>query len=206
MTGQRFGRLTVLNRADDHVSQSGRHRVMWECVCDCGKTTIVSGEALREGRTLSCGCYRHDYLVQKHTLHGETESRLYNIWQAMKNRCNNPNVKAYRNYGGRGIRVCEEWMSGFGAFRDWAYANGYAENLSIDRIDNNGNYEPANCRWVTDVAQASNRRTNRVYTINGETHTLTEWAEIKGLNPKTVFNRVYTGWDIEDALNTPPLQ
>ena len=206
MTGCRFGRLTVLKRADDQISASGRKRAMWECKCDCGNTTVVSGDALRAGRTTSCGCYRHDYLVAKQTIHGETDSRLYAIWCAMKNRCNNPNVKAYPNYGGRGIKICDEWTNSFSSFSEWAYQNGYAEDLSIDRIDNNGNYEPDNCRWVTDAAQASNRRTNRLYTINGETHTLTQWAEIKGMNPKTLFNRVYAGWDFEEAINTPLLQ
>lgn len=164
------------------------------------------GENLRRGKTTSCGCYRKDKLAREHTTHGETESRLYAVWCAMKARCHNKNNEAYDRYGGRGIIVCAEWRESFESFQEWAIHNGYADDLSIDRIDNDGNYEPGNCRWVTGVAQANNRRSNRIYEIDGETHTLTEWAQIRGINPKTLFNRIYTGWDFEDALNTPVKQ
>lgn len=134
--------------------------------------------------------------------HGDSTSKLYGVWCSMKNRCNNPNNKEYSYYGGRGIRVDKAWNDSYEIFRDWAYTNGYTEHLSLDRIDNNKNYEPDNCRWVGSVAQANNRRSNRVYTYNGETHNLTEWAHIVGIDPRKVFCRIYLGWDFEKAITT----
>lgn len=120
----------------------------------------------------------------------------------MKSRCLNPNTERYKDYGGRGITICDDWVDSFESFRDWAFENGYDETLTIDRIDVDGNYEPGNCRWITGVAQANNRRSNVVFTYNGETHNVTEWAAIVGIKPKTLFARLASGWSFEEAITT----
>lgn len=123
------------------------------------------------------------------------------MWCAIKARCLNENTVAYKDYGARGITICDDWENSYESFRDWALDNGYQEKLSIDRIDNNKGYFPDNCRWVDAKTQANNRRSNRVYEIDGETHNLTEWANLYGIKPKTLFTRVYAGMNIEDALH-----
>lgn len=135
-------------------------------------------------------------------IHGHKNDRLYNIWARMKQRCENPKLYGYKDYGGRGITVCAEWHE-FTPFYDWAMTHGYKENLTIDRIDLNGNYEPSNCRWVTMKVQANNKRRNHLITLNGETHTISEWARITGINKSTIRNRIVLyGWNIEKALTT----
>lgn len=154
ITGQTFGRLTVLGIAR-HGSYPGDH-IRWRCRCSCGGDASATAKNLRKGHTKSCGCWRSDnWFIQKQT-HGQSHTRLHRIWRGMKTRCGNPNCKAFPRYGGRGIRVCTDWIE-FEPFRDWAITNGYADNLAIDRYpDNDGGYEPNNCRWTTYSGQRRN--------------------------------------------------
>lgn len=168
LTGQRFGRLTVVSRAENDKNKTPR----WRCLCDCGKETVVLGHLLRNGNTRSCGCFgreqksalmkkyclEHKVRSPAHVTHNASKTRLYAIWCGMKGRCYGVKNSVYQYYGGRGIIVCNEWLHSFMAFRDWALSHGYQDDLTIDRIDVNGNYEPSNCRWLTLEDQQRNRR------------------------------------------------
>lgn len=200
LSGQRFGRLTVIERAEN--SKGGK--AQWLCKCDCGNETIVAGDKLRKKHSKSCGCLRSIITKASKTIHGGRKTRLYNIWSKIKERCYNPHSKSFSNYGGSGIAMYEEWRTDFTAFRDWALSNGYADNFSIDRININGNYEPSNCRWVDKTTQANNRKTNRTILYNGETHTLAEWQRITGISQSTIKTRLNAGWPIERALTETP--
>ena len=205
LSGKRFGRLTVCNRAENAVEPSGKQVVMWHCKCDCGKAITVSGHSLKKGNTKSCGCYQKERASASMRKHGKYRDRLYTIWRDMKSRCQNENFTAYKHYGGRGIKVCDEWQT-FEPFYEWAMANGYKDTLTIDRKENEGNYEPSNCRWATVKQQSNNRRSNHYITHDGKTMSLTDWAEEKGLRRRTLYNRINElKWSTEKALNTPVL-
>lgn len=199
LTGKRFGRLLVVSRAEN---KSGT--VAWKCKCDCGNETVVRSDCLRIGKIQSCGCLRNELVGDRGRAHGMTETRLYRTWCGMKSRCYNPSYKGYKNYGGRGITICSEWLHNFQAFYDWAMANGYADNLQIDRIDVNIGYCPENCRWATTEEQSNNKRTSRILSLNGESHTISECSKITGINSRTIESRVgLYGWSDEKALTTP---
>lgn len=192
LTGQKFGRLSVIK----HLGST-----YCECKCECGNIVNVLTSNLKSGHTKSCGCLNKELSKQRHFKHGKTQSRLYHIYHSIKDRCYNKNYKRYNDYGGRGIAVCDEWQDDFQAFYDWSINNGYKDNLTIDRINNNGNYEPNNCRWVGMKQQQRNKRNNRNFTINGETRCLSEWCDILGLRYGTVLQRINVyNWSIEKAL------
>lgn len=162
LTGKKFGRLTVIER-----SGSDKHGTpLWLCKCDCSNKKLVRGYDLVRGSTKSCGCLSSEMFVERHKKHGMKNTRLYEVWKSMRKRCFNPNSPNYKNYGGRGITICDEWKDSFKAFYDWAISSGYDSNAkrgeyTIDRIDVNGNYEPSNCRWLTIQEQQRNKRNNK---------------------------------------------
>lgn len=206
LTGQKFGRLTVVKRAEDMYDKFGRH-TMWECPCECGKTTIVGTSTLTCGVTKSCGCYKSEVTSKRAKTHGMSKTRLYGVWRTMLSRCYNENTKKYKLYGDRGIQVCDEWHK-FENFYEWTISNGYDENAdfgecTIDRINNDGNYCPENCRWATRLEQANNTRTNHFLEWNNENHTISQWANIVGINRRTISERINSGWSVEDALTIP---
>lgn len=139
------------------------------------------------------------------TIHGMSRTRVYHIWNSMKQRCTNPNAKSYKYYGAKGVSVCSEWED-FAGFCEWAFANGYEDHLTIDRIDGNGNYEPSNCRWATYKEQQNNTSYNRLYSYNGETRNIMQWSEITGIHPNMLYKRLLRGWSIEKALTTKTLR
>lgn len=195
LTGRRFGKLTVLGIG----GRDKNGQIKWLCMCDCGNQKIISGGSLtRTNRpTHSCGC------ETSLRTHGQRNTRLYRIWSGMKSRCCNTNNSHYKNYGGRGVRICEEWLHNFVNFYDWALKNGYSDDLSIDRINNNGNYEPSNCRWVDPVVQGNNRRTNQILEFDGERKTVKEWSDEIGMPDQTIYKRLEAGWSVEEILTTP---
>lgn len=195
LSGQKFGRLVAIER----VEKNKRNNARWLCRCDCGKSVVVDGGNLTRGHTMSCGCLRAENRVK----HGLCGTRLCNIWYKIKSRCSDPNNDVYHHYGGRGITICEEWRNDFRTFYEWAMKNGYADNLTIDRIDVNGNYCPENCRWVEFKEQMNNTRRNRFLTFKGETKTVAQWSEELSIKPATLYTRLNKGWSVEKTLTTP---
>lgn len=200
ITGQRFGRLTAL-------SYIGERK--WLFQCDCGNQKIIRAYDVKTGRTQSCGCYMLERIIETHTTHNMTNTRLYGIYSSMKQRCFDESQAEYHRYGGRGITICQEWLgeSGFENFSKWAYANGYDENAergkcTIDRINNDGNYEPGNCRWITTQEQNKNKSAPQVE-FCGEKHSLKEWSKITGLSIATIRGRMKLGWKDEEIISIP---
>lgn len=213
LSGQKFNRLTViqLDHKKQQYNKQGKPNgsiYYYLCRCDCGKEVVVCASSLTRGTTKSCGCLTHEKIIEfnKRTKvkHGFRKTRLYREWQSMKGRCAYPSVNGYERYGGRGITVCDEWKNSFESFKNWALSNGYTDELSLDRIDVNGNYCPKNCRWATDIEQRRNTRSNHVVTYHGETHCLAEWAEILGVSKNILYKRIScSGWSIERAFTEP---
>ena len=204
LTGQRFGRLVVIGRADPPADNQGAAR--WHCRCDCGDEIDVVGYSLRRENTASCGCLQKELAMVVHTTHGQSRSRLYSIWHSMLSRCENQHNIGYGRYGGRGVTVCKEWHD-FNNFMQWAERTGYQENLTIDRIDVNEGYNPVNCQWATMHEQARNKRNNANITYHGVTRCLSDWAATFGINVVTLWMRIFRdGWDVERAFTTPVRQ
>lgn len=208
LSGERFHRLTVL-REDGRI----HGRPAFECRCDCGNLVRVNASELNASKIQSCGCLQREKASQclsaMKTTHGESSSRLYAVWMAMKNRCRNKRCKEYALYGGRGINVCPEWAENYETFRDWAFATGYNETAprgqcTLDRIDVNGNYCPENCRWSTQSEQCNNRQKNHYVEIDGQRKTIAEWAKVSGLRYSTILDRLNNGWPPSRAISQPP--
>lgn len=198
LTGRRFGRWVVLN----YSHTANKKHTMWLCLCDCGNTGLVATTNLLRGKSISCGCYRNELLVDRVRTHGDSgsNSRLYITYCSMKQRCYNENTSSYKYYGARGIRVCDEWLKDYMVFREWAYASGYADTLTIERLDNDGDYCPENCTWIPQNEQSKHRRSVLMY----EDQPLCDLARTRGLNPNMVRDRLYKGWTVEEALGLVP--
>lgn len=173
LTNQKFGRLTV--RELSYVDK--KRGAVWLCDCECGNTKEVLSVHLVRGDTKSCGCLLKDVSKNLHKTHGLSNTRIHNIWMHTRRKCTNPNDKRYKDYGERGIKVCDEWMNDFISFYNWSMQNGYQDDLTLDRIDVDGNYEPNNCRWVDNDVQSHNKRLDKLYTYNGKTLSVRDWCK-----------------------------
>ncbi|MBE6943840.1 MAG: hypothetical protein E7453_06220 [Ruminococcaceae bacterium] len=199
LTGQRFGQLLVIQRVENHIRPNGKHESQWLCRCECGVIKNIEGRKLRAGRSKSCGCRQSHKTFGRQT-HGLSGTRLYLIWTNMKQRCLNENDSDFHRYGGRGITIYDRWTQDFEVFYNWAITNGYREDLSIDRIDNDMGYFPDNCRWVSKKVQNSNKSNNIFITISGQTKTLSDWCRQYNCEYDTVRSRIRIGWSVEEAL------
>ncbi len=191
--GDTFGRWTVIGDVRHNDGQ-----VEWLCQCNCEKKTIryVNAYSLKSGNSNGCGCekYNNPYRII------DSEKRLHNIWHNMTYRCNSPSCQLYIHYGGRGIKVCSEWNDNFEAFKEWSLSHGYRDNLSIDRIDVNGDYEPSNCRWATSLQQAYNRRNSNYITYKNETKPIKEWSEITGISAELIYSYRSQGYKLDEIF------
>lgn len=196
--GQTFGRLTIV----EMYKENGR--VYCDCKCSCGiLAKHIRASSLIYKNTKSCGCLNQELRIARNLKHGcayrNRKSRLYEIWDGMHKRCDNPNTKSAKHYYEKGIHYCEEWNN-FKPFQDWALANGYADNLTLERIDNTKDYSPENCIWISFSEQSKNRTSNHYITYQNETHTLTEWSKILGLKRSTIYSRLRRNLPIDEVL------
>lgn len=197
LRGKRFNRLVVIER----VENTPNGQTAWKCQCDCGNITIVRRGNLISGEVKSCGCLVKENV---HHTHRMSKSRLYQEWAGIKARCVYKSRTTYNHYGARGIKMCDEWVNSFEAFRDWAFENGYSDNLTIERIDVNGDYCPKNCKWIPFAEQARNRRSCIMVTHNGKTQNLSDWCAELNLDYKRVNNRIKKlGWSFDRAITEP---
>lgn len=198
-TGQEFTRLTVTSY---HSSSSdGKCRVWWNCLCVCGRTVVVRADGLLSGNHQSCGCLHRERAGSARRRHGRYNTKIYKIWTAMLQRCENPADRGYKNYGGRGITVDERWHSFEHFYEDMGDR---PDGMSLERIDNNKGYAKNNCKWATKIEQMQNLRKNRMITYKGITLCVAEWERKMGYKPSVIAGRLVLGWSIDDAINTPP--
>lgn len=200
LVGHTFDKLIVLSWA----GKNKHRKTTWLCECECGNQKIIEGGNLKQRQTKSCGCLR----VETKTKHGYTGKHngmhpLYKLLYDMKTRCYNKNSKSYKDYGGRGIKICSEWLNSVASFVNWGLQNGYEKGLTIERIDNDGDYCPENCCFITKSEQNNNQSSNHLLTYNGKTKNIAQWAKEKGIKPATLQARIQYGWTIEDALLRP---
>ena len=191
--GKKIGRLFVIEKTNEKAKNNGEYK--YKCKCECGKIILVRGSNLKNGNTKCCGCKKEGSQKSR-----SKNIRIYNIYQNMKQRCYNKSTNSYKNYGLRGICICEEWLKDYENFYNWATKNGYQDGLTLDRINVNGNYEPSNCRWATRIEQANNMRSNRLITYDGETKTLAEWARLLNMSTSKLKYRL-DNWDIKRAFD-----
>ena len=196
LTGKRFGKLVAI----EAVGRDKHRYVVWRCKCDCGKECIVSAGNIK--KTKSCGCWNTEAIIMRNTSHGGSQSKLYKVWASIKQRCSNSKNKRYKDYGGRGITLCDEWKD-FEPFKEWALENGYREGLQLDRVDNNKGYSPNNCRFVEAKENCRNKRDNVFITVENKTGTISEWAEMSGIPAKAISKRLKAGWGAKDAVSIP---
>jgi len=191
--GDVYGKLTLAKKAE----KTGSNGWKWLCECECGKETVVYLKNMRNGHTKSCGCISREKASKRMTTHGSAETIEYNIWSCMKGRCSNKKNSEYKNYGGRGIIVCKRWLRFENFFEDMG---NIPKDKSIDRIDNDGNYEPGNCRWATKIEQANNTRVNVFIEYEGKRFTVAQWSRRLGIKDKTIYKRLKAGWNARRAL------
>ncbi|MEW5569731.1 hypothetical protein [Rossellomorea marisflavi] len=194
LTGNKYNRLTVISFS--HMK--GKHSY-WNCKCTCGKDKTARSDCLKNDTVKSCGCLNRE---AKRTTHGLSKTKLYHVWAGMKDRCYNENSHGFTYYGSRGINVCEQWKNDYIEFHKWAFESGYKEGLTIERINVNGNYDPSNCKWITQEEQTRNMTSSRKITYDGKTQTISEWARELKINRVTLNCRLRV-WSIEDALTRP---
>lgn len=200
LVGNRYGRLIVVRRAENSLHGSTR----WLCKCDCGNECVVHSVSLKTGNTTSCGCFKRDNAQKLYSTVRQKDKHLYAVWNGIKQRCFNKNNSSYHNYGGRGITMDSRWAENYETFYNWAIKAGYKRGLTIDRINNDGNYCEENCRFVDRQVQANNKRNVKTYTINGKTQSLRDWCREYNIGHSLVYQRVSKlGWPIEKALSTP---
>jgi hypothetical protein len=191
LTNKKFGKLKVIEK----VPEKNKGYIIWKCQCDCGNISYVRTIPLIDGKIKQCSSCSH----KKHEM---CDTRIYYIWEGLKGRCLNPKNKDYKSYGKKGIKVCIEWMN-FINFYNWAINNEYSDNLQIDRINVNGNYEPSNCRWVTSTIQNNNKNNNVLITIDGITKNAKAWELTSGIKEGTILSRYRKGWTGKDLIGKP---
>lgn len=194
--GQRYGKLTVIKDLGMIERPNGKKRHYWKCKCDCGNTFNVRGDCLKSGNNKSCGCLQFEHAKITHNM---TNTKIYRVWASMKQRCENPNDNGFKWYGDKGIKVCKEWSNSFESFYSWAKQNGYKEGLTIERINVDGDYEPKNCKWITQQKQLLNTTRNKFITYKGKTQTLKEWSDELGIKYMTLWYRLKR-WSVERAF------
>lgn len=187
LTGKKFGRWTVIKADKDAKPRK------WICRCECGTVRSVFERSLVSGKSVSCGCYQREASISSNTTHNMSRHRLYKIYMNMKSRCYNPKSEGFSEYGGRGIKICDEWLEAFDNFCDWSLENGYADCLTIDRIDNDGNYCPENCRWATVECQSNNRQNTIFFEFLGVKKSLKQWTQYMGWKYSKYYGRYYRG-------------
>lgn len=203
---KKFGKLTAIK----YIGKDKVGHAKWMCKCDCGNIKNILGTHLISGNIISCGCGRKERFLKFEKEFSKENSykikRIYHIFNGMRQRCNNQKNKGYESYGGRGIIICDEWLNDFNIFASWAMNNGYEDDLTLDRIDVNGNYTPSNCRWVNMKTQENNRRDNIRICYNGESKTLKEWATSQNIPYSTIYTRYKNGLDIEKIISKKDLR
>lgn len=199
LTGERFGRLTVLGYS--HYAHNENH---WKCKCDCGGVCVHRTYYLFHSSTPSCGCYKREKVAGNNFKHGGYKTRLFRIWKNMHQRCSNKGVQYYKHYGGRGIKVCPEWTTDFNTFRDWALTHGYNDTLTIDRINVDADYCPENCRWITHREQCRNRRNKLFVSYKGENVRLIDLCEKFGITYHSAWQKLKKGVSVEQIINSKP--
>lgn len=198
LTGQKFGRLTVIAFAGNSKSR----QYLWSCKCDCGnqENVIVSAANLRSGKTKSCGCLQKERASISNKTHGETKTKLFMVWSDMRHRCNNPNHRAYKWYGGKGVKVCEEWNNDYITFKTWALENGYKEGLTIDRVDADKNYCPENCCWATRREQSSHISSCRFFEFMGKKYYVRQFCREMRVSRYTFYKYTTNGINLDNLM------